>query len=248
MPSVTFVVDTPTTVVSMVNNDNSGMMTMPENQEMDARNVKVLCFAYLAVLWTLLYGFVIFPNHPSPDMLECHEEVYYNNQTEALERDKTCKLDRPLIWGLAFLAGVASAVFSLEAIHVTVEVFLRIRILGNDPNDPFLVLSLLLGPPAVLWTLLYGFVIFPNHPSPDMLECHEEVYYNNQTEALERDKTCELDTQTMWGLAFLAGVASSVFSLVAIVLVDTCIDLFTDHYFPVRAQNGTVEQEEEDAA
>ena len=66
-----------------------------------------------------------------------------------------------------------------------------------------------LGHLAVLWTLLYGFVIFPNHPSPAMLECHEEVYYNNQTEALERDKTCELDTQTMWGLAFLAGVASS---------------------------------------
>ena len=62
---------------------------------------------------------------------------------------------------------------------------------------------------AVPWTLLYGFVIFPNHPSPAMLECHEEVYYNNQTEALEQDKTCELDTQTMWGLAFLAGVASS---------------------------------------
>ncbi len=47
-----------------------------------------------AVLWTLLHGFVIFPNHPSPDMLECHEEVYYNNQTEAVERDKTCKLDK----------------------------------------------------------------------------------------------------------------------------------------------------------
>jgi len=52
----------------------------------------------------------------------------------------------------------------------------------------------------------------------------------------------------MWGLAFLAGVASSVFTLVAIVLVGICIDLFTDHYFPVRAQNDTVEQEEEDAA
>ena len=97
-----------------------------------------------------------------------------------------------------------------------------------------------LGHLVVLWTLLYGFVIFPNHPSPAMLECHEEVYYNNQTEALERDKTCELDTQTMWGLAFLAGVASS--GLVCV------LSYLTYRHSPSRSQNDTVEQEEEDTA
>ena len=104
---------------------------------------------------------------------------------------------------------------------------------------------------AVPWTLLYGFVIFPNHPTPDMLECHEEVYYNNQTEALERDKTCELDTQTMWGLAFLAGVASAVFTPVLILLFDICIivtESLLNHYVLSRSQNDTVEQEEEDTA
>jgi hypothetical protein len=234
--------------------DNSGMMTMPENQEMDATGSRpsggaagaTLYIAYLHVLWTLLYGFVIFPNHPTPDMLECHEEVSHNNQTEALERDKTCELDTQTMWGLAFLASVASSVFSIVAIVKTGDVF--VGVLGYDPNDPFVFVGQLFGPPAVLWTLLYGFVIFPNHPSPDMLECHEEVYYNNQTEALERDKTCELDRPLIWGLAFLAGVASSVFSIVAIALVGICIDLFTDHYFPSRSQNDTVEQEEEDTA
>ena len=101
---------------------------------------------------------------------------------------------------------------------------------------------------AVPWTLLYGFVIFPNHPTPDMLECHEEVYYNNQTEALERDKTCELDTQTMWGLAFLAGVASAVFTPVLILLFYICTESLLNHYVQSRSQNDTVEQEEEDTA
>ena len=119
---------------------------------------------------------------------------------------------------------------------------------GSRPSGGAAGATLYIAYLHVLWTLLYGFVIFPNHPSPDMLECHEEVYYNNQTEALERDKTCELDRPLIWGLAFLAGVASSVFSLVAIALVGIRIDLFTDHYFPSRSQNDTVEQEEEDTA
>ena len=122
--------------------DNSGMMTMPENQEMDATGSRpsggaagaTLYIAYLHVLWTLLYGFVIFPNHPTPDMLECHEEVSHNNQTEALERDKTCELDTQTMWGLAFLASVASSVFSIVAIVKTGDVF--VGVLGYDPNDP----------------------------------------------------------------------------------------------------------------
>ena len=97
---------------------------------------------------------------------------------------------------------------------------------------------------VLYWTVLYGFVIFPNHPSPDMLECHQEVYYNNQTEALETDKTCKLDRSLIWGLAFLAGVASAVFTPLPLDMYN----LLTDRYVPSRSQNDTVEQEEEDAA
>ena len=108
------------------------MMTMPEDQanetespdppyEKERKSYIHNYYAHLAVLWTLLYRFGIFPNHPSPDMLECHEEVYYNNQTEALETDKTCKLDRSLIWGLAFLAGVASAVFTPVPLDICIN-------------------------------------------------------------------------------------------------------------------------------
>ena len=226
--------------------------------------------ACLAVPWTLLYGFVIFPNHPTPDMLECHEEVYYNNQTEALERDKTCKLDTQTMWGLAFLAGVASGVFSPVAVAVPLGVIGGLFAFIAHFCDPeplnldydelmlrypkvmwFWNVFIIFGPPAVPWTLLYRFGIFPNHPSPAMLECHEDVYYNNQTEALERDKTCELDTQTMWGLAFLAGVASAVFTPVLILLFDICIivtESLLNHYVLSRSQNDTVEQEEEDTA
>ena len=222
---------------------------------------------HLVVLWTLLYGFVIFPNHPSPAMLECHEEVYYNNQTEALERDKTCELDTQTMWGLAFLAGVASGMGTHVVVYcissptflffLTLVVYLVLYVIGLichgcaeriwaniksvvENEELIATVYTIFVPPVVLWTLLYGFVIFPNHPSPAMLECHEEVYYNNQTEALERDKTCELDTQTMWGLAFLAGVASS-----GLVFV---LSYLTYRHSPSRSQNDTVEQEEEDTA
>jgi len=49
----------------------------------------------------------------------------------------------------------------------------------------------------------------------------------------------------MWGLAFLAGVASAVFIFLLNLLF---IDHIINHYVPSRSQNDTVEQEEEDAA
>ena len=202
---------------------------------------------HLVVLWTLLYGFVIFPNHPSPAMLECHDTSYwdYCEETEGclvLVRDETCELDTQTMWGLAFLAGVASTVCTFLLGFVSSGVILVLYVIGaicygcvarrgdvsvvykrfcskrfcsssgtykDDTGKLISMIYTIFAPPVVLWTLVYRFGIFPNHPSPAMLECHEEVYYNNQTEALEQDKTCELDTQTMWGLAFLAGVASS---------------------------------------
>ena len=100
------------------------------------------------------------------------------------------------------------------------------------------------GPSAVPWTLLYRFGIFPNHPSPAMLECHEDVYYNNQTEALERDKTCALDTQTLWGLAFLAGVASAVFTPVLFLVFNMCMCItyaFLNQYLPSICQHDMAE-------
>ena len=206
----------------------------PETDPADPRSVKLYksyihnYYAHLAVLWTLLYRFGIFPNHPSPDMLECHEEVYYNNQTEAVERDKTCELDRSLIWGLSFLAGLASAVFTPVLVQVlpVVILFLYASIANRHgltlhhgltfwsmrfclTSGPFIcweyldfepydlrftiMLCVLIytncAPIAVLWTLLYGFVIFP---------------------------------QQMWGWAFLAGVASAVLNFFILLVVSEC--------------------------
>tara|TARA_B110000003_G_scaffold217120_1_gene216601 strand:+ start:542 stop:904 length:363 start_codon:yes stop_codon:yes gene_type:complete len=62
------------------------------------------------VLWILLYGFVIFPNHPTDQMLRCHSERHYNDQTETVEYIQVCELNKTQIWTWACFAGVASAV------------------------------------------------------------------------------------------------------------------------------------------
>ena len=62
------------------------------------------------VLWILLYGFVIFPNHPTDQMLRCQPERRYNDQTETVEYIPVCELNKSQILTWACFAGLASAV------------------------------------------------------------------------------------------------------------------------------------------
>tara|TARA_B100000482_G_scaffold109385_1_gene78975 strand:- start:254 stop:670 length:417 start_codon:yes stop_codon:yes gene_type:complete len=95
--------------------------------------------------------------------------------------------------------------------------------LRNDPGWLcWLLLCVLLCSYPVLWILLYGFVIFPNHPTHQMrcsgmesvgCSCHPERHYNVQTETHENIEVCdELDNSQIWTWACFAGVASAIFS------------------------------------
>jgi hypothetical protein len=222
--------------------------------------VENMILGEIAVLWTLLYGFVIFPNHPTPDMLECHEEVYYNNQTEALERDKTCELDRPLIWGLAFLAGVASTVFTPVLLYFSFPVYFLLYLFCWGWSDHAIAGNLnfwytFVFTPAVLWIFLYMFIFF-SHPTEDMMHCVTTIGGGSKV------KTCVApdsmwDSKLAW-FAFLAGVPSSLLVFVFIrsiafyrfrvyhigYLLHPYEGFWEGFWFPARSQNDTVEQDE----
>ena len=63
----------------------------------------------------------------------------------------------------------------------------------------------------VLWILLYGYVIFPHVATEKnfMLSCDWEPHYTEPGSVDGEIRVCELNRDTIWFNAFLAGVASA---------------------------------------
>ena len=63
----------------------------------------------------------------------------------------------------------------------------------------------------VLWILLYGYVIFPHVATENnyMLSCDWEPHYTEPGSVDGEIRVCELNRDSIWLNAFLAGVASA---------------------------------------
>ena len=75
----------------------------------------------------------------------------------------------------------------------------------------------------VLWILLYGYVIFPHVATEKnfMLSCDWEPHYTEPGSVDGEIRVCELNRDTIWFNAFLAGVASAFVAglLLSMILV-----------------------------
>ena len=75
----------------------------------------------------------------------------------------------------------------------------------------------------MLWILLYGYVIFPHVATENnyMLSCDWEPHYTEPGSVDGEIRVCELNRDTIWFNAFLAGVASAFVAglLLSMILV-----------------------------